>query len=72
MDARNLRPSGRLMKTPNAKKSSTKAGDGKVILSYFVRSRIVYENKGYNDTMSDEKSGICGKLTRILRTKAAL
>jgi hypothetical protein len=43
----------------------------KKMLKKDVRSRNVYENKGNNDKMTDEKSDIYVDMTRLLQKKAA-
>ncbi len=67
MDESDLRPSWRLIDTPNNKKSQTRRSPGKKILIYDDRSRYIYENKQNCDIMPGEMSDIYGKVTRILQ-----
>ena len=67
MDESDLRPSWRLIDTPNNKKSQTGRSPRKRMLIYDERSRYRYENKQNNDIKSGQMSDIYGKVTRILQ-----
>ena len=72
MEESHLRPSWRLIDTPNNKKSQTGHDPGKKILIYDDRSQYVYENKQNYDKMPDEMSDFYGKVTGILQKIADL
>jgi len=67
MEASDLRQSWRFRHTLNKPEGTTKARDSKKMLTYDVRSRNVYENKGNNDKMPDEKSAINSRYRRKFR-----
>jgi len=67
-EASGLHPSWRLRHTLNPQKESTyRDGPNKKMLINDVGSRNVYENKGNEDNMADEKSAICAWLKPILQ-----
>jgi len=55
-----LRPSWRLIITPNNQKSPTGRWPTKKMLIYIERSRYVYENKQKDDKMPRKQSDIYG------------